>query len=94
MYHGEYLWPDVVVAGRRCKTKTAGLTVVPGETVAVGREAGVAQDRDLGQVDTHDGQVSGHRHDSEDAPCSKTKSLEDMDTAQNDCRVGERYEAL
>lgn len=68
------------------------IVVVPGETVTVGRKAGIAQDGNLSQVDAHDGQVSGHRHDGKDAPCSKTESLEDMDTAQDNCRVGERHE--
>lgn len=44
------------------------LTVVPCETMAVGREAGIAQDGDLGQADAHDSQVPRHGHDGGDTP--------------------------
>lgn len=44
------------------------LTVVTRKTMAVGRQAGIRQDGDLGQADAHNSQVAWKRDDGEEAP--------------------------
>lgn len=70
------------------------LTVVSREAMAVGRKARKAQDGNLGQADSHDGQVPRQGHDGEDAPHPDVQCLEDMDAADDSCGVDKGDKAL
>lgn len=69
------------------------IIVVSREAMAVGRKARKAQDGNLGQADSHDGQVPRQGHDGEDAPYPDVQCLEDMDAADDSCGVDKGDEA-
>lgn len=56
----------------------------------VGRKTRKAQDGNLGQADSHDGQVPRQGHDGEYAPYADIQCLQDVDTAHNSCGVNKR----